>query len=74
MISFKSDYDNGMLPEILDRLAATNNDRTSGYGFNPYTEAAKARIRKAIGNDEADVFFLTGGTQTSATMIDALLR
>ncbi len=74
MISFESDYDNGMLPEILDRLTTTNDDKTSGYGFDPYTEAAKAKIRKAIGNNAADVFFLIGGTQTNTTMIDALLR
>ncbi len=73
MISFESDYDNGMLPEILTALAATNGEKTSGYGYDPYTEQAKELIRKAVSNDKADVFFLVGGTQTNATVIDSLL-
>ena len=73
MISFESDYNNGMLPEILERLAETNDVKTSGYGSDVYCEEAKSRIRKAIGNDGADVFFLVGGTQTNTTVIDSLL-
>jgi threonine aldolase len=73
MISFESDYNNGMLPEILTALAATNDEKTSGYGYDPYTEQAKELIRKAVGNDRAEVFFLVGGTQTNATVIDSLL-
>lgn len=73
MISFQSDYNNGMLPEILEALAKTNNDKTPGYGFDPYTEAAKEKIRKAVDNENADVFFLVGGTQTNTTVIDSVL-
>ena len=72
--SFESDYDNGCLPEILHRLATTNEERASGYGADPYTERAKARIRAACEMEEADIHFLVGGTQTNATAIDALLR
>ena len=73
MISFESDYNNGMLPEILDALGTTNKEKTSGYGFDPYSEAAKEKICKAIDNKNADVFFLVGGTQTNTTVIDAVL-
>ena len=73
MISFESDYNNGMLPEILDALGTTNKEKTSGYGFDPYSEAAKEKIREAIDNKNADVFFLVGGTQTNTTVIDAVL-
>ncbi len=73
MTSFESDYNNGMLPEILRALAETNDEKTSGYGFDAYTERAKEKIRRAVGNDKADVFFLVGGTQTNATVIDSLL-
>ena len=48
MISFQSDYNNGMLPEILEALGKTNDDKTPGYGFDSYTEAAKEKIRKAV--------------------------
>ena len=73
MISFESDYNNGMLPEILDALGTTNKEKISGYGFDPYSEAAKEKIREAIDNKNADVFFLVGGTQTNTTVIDAVL-
>ena len=73
MISFESDYNNGCLPEILKNLLQSNDERTSGYGSDCHTEAAKALIRKATGLPDAEVFLLVGGTQTNATMIDALL-
>ncbi len=45
-----------------------------GYGQDPYTEDAKEKIRKACNAPEAEVFLLVGGTQTNATVIDALLK
>lgn len=72
--SFESDYNNGCLPEILRRLSETNDEKSSGYGFDPYTERAKDRIRKACEMTEAEVHFLVGGTQTNATAIDSLLQ
>lgn len=72
--SFESDYNNGCLPEILRRLSETNDEKSSGYGFDPYTERAKDRIRKACDMTEAEVHFLAGGTQTNATAIDSLLQ
>ena len=73
MTSFECDYNNGMLPEIMQRLAETNNEKCSGYGFDPYTISAKEKIRQAIGMPDADVTLLVGGTQTNAVVIDSLL-
>ena len=64
MISFESDYNNGTLPEILEALGKTNDEKTSGYGFDPYTEAAKEKICKTIGMEDADVTFLVCGDRT----------
>lgn len=72
MTSFESDYNNGMLPEILERLTQTNSEKTSGYGYDPFCESAREKIRLACSKPEADVFFLIGGTQTNATVIDSL--
>lgn len=74
MISFESDYNNGCHQAILDRLVATNDERSTGYGLDDYCIAARDKIRQAIGKPEADVFFLVGGTQTNATVIDAMLH
>ena len=36
MISFQSDYNNGMLPDILEALGRTNDDKTPGYGYGQH--------------------------------------
>lgn len=63
----------GAHPEILEALVRTNLEHTAGYGNDPYTAEAKALIRKAVGVEDAQVFFLVGGTQTNATVIDGIL-
>lgn len=73
MIRFDSDYMAGAHPEVLEALVRTNMELTVGYGNDPYTLQAKELVRKAIGNDNAEVMFLVGGTQTNATAIDGIL-
>ncbi len=73
-LSFVSDYMEGAHPQILNRLAETNMVKSAGYGFDEYSDSAKEKIRKACSVPEADIFFLAGGTQANAVMIDALLR
>ncbi len=71
---FASDYLEGAHPAILQRLTETNFVKTPGYGEDEYSEAARDRIRDACGVPDAAVYFLTGGTQANATVIDSLLR
>ncbi len=73
-LSFASDYMEGAHPMILNRLIETNMVKSAGYGLDEFSESARARIRAACRAPEADIFFLTGGTQTNAVMIDAMLR
>ena len=74
MVSFTCDYTEGAHPRILERLVQTNFDQQQGYGEDVYCESARRRIREAVECPGADVFFLVGGTQTNATVIDALLQ
>lgn len=73
ILSFASDYLEGMHPAILKRLEETNFVQTTGYGLDPFCDAAKDKIRAACNCPEAEIFFLVGGTQTNATVIDGLL-
>lgn len=73
-ISFTSDYMEGAHPLIMQRLMETNLEKTPGYGTDAYCEAAKAKIRSACHAPEGEIFFLVGGTQTNATVIDGLLQ
>lgn len=74
MLYFVNDYCEGAHPAILQKLAETNMEKVSGYGTDKYTEAAKAKIRKACGCPEAEIYFLVGGTQTNACVISTVLN
>ena len=74
MISFESDYTTGAHPEILRKLTETNMEMMSGYGSDRYCISAREKIRAACGSQEADVQFLTGGTQTNALVISMMLK
>ena len=73
MLSFGNDYSYGACPEILDRLARTNDTAFPGYGSDAACDDAKRRIREACETPDADVWFLVGGTQTNQTVIDTML-
>ena len=73
MISFECDYNNGAHPKVLENLVKFNDAKPTPYGFDEFSERAKQRIREAIGMPDAQIFFLTGGTQTNATTIDSML-
>ncbi|MCR4582377.1 MAG: amino acid lyase [Prevotella sp.] len=73
MISFESDYNNGAHPDVLRHLLETNGETSSSYGADVWSESAREKIRKACDTPDADIFFLVGGTQANATVIDALL-
>ena len=73
MISFECDYNNGAHPKVLANLIKYNDAKPTPYGFDEFSERAKKRICEAIGMPDAQIFFLTGGTQTNATTIDSML-
>ncbi|MDD3193783.1 MAG: beta-eliminating lyase-related protein [Oscillospiraceae bacterium] len=74
MVSFVNDYSQGAHEEVLRRLVETNLEPLPGYGADQYCESAKEKIRRACQCPAADVFFLVGGTQTNAVVIDGYLR
>ena len=73
MVSFECDYNNGAHPKVLENLVKYNGAHPTPYGFDEFSERAKDRIREACGLPDAQIFFLTGGTQTNATTIDSML-
>ncbi len=74
MLSFESDYIEGTHPLVLDALIKTNMEAMSGYGADKYTARAKEKIAAACGLPEAQIAFITGGTQTNQLVIDTMLR
>ena len=73
MLYFLSDYTEGCHPEVLEALAESNLISQPGYGGDLWCRRAANRIRELCGTD-ADVHFLTGGTQANLVVISSLLR
>lgn len=73
MLSFENDYIQGAHEKVLQRLIETNMEPLSGYGTDKYCESAKEKIRQACDCEEAEIFFLTGGTQTNEIVISTML-
>ncbi len=74
MLYFLSDYTEGCHPKVLERLAETNLVSQPGYGEDIWSRAAAEKLRAACAMPEAEVFFLSGGTQANLVVISALLR
>ncbi len=74
MVHFDCDYMEGGHPEVMRRLMETNMEQCAGYGSDRHTAEAEKLIMEACGLEEGKVYFLVGGTQTNATVIDGLLR
>lgn len=72
--SFKNDYSEGCHPNILEALIKTNLDQHNGYGYDDYSDEARALIRKKITNENADIHFVSGGTQANLLVISSILR
>lgn len=71
---FSCDYMEGAHPNIMRRFTETNLLKTPGYGADSFSGEAREKIRAACGAPGAEVYFLSGGTQTNAIVIGALLR
>lgn len=72
--SFLNDYSEGAHPNILKALETTNLIQENGYGNDSYCLKAAELIKSEIQNPEAEVFFISGGTQANLLVISALLR
>lgn len=73
MTYFDSDYMVGAHPEVLARLVETNMLHTPGYGHDAMCAEARQTILDVCGIVDGEVFFLEGGTQTNAIVLDRLL-
>ena len=74
MISFECDYNNGAHPDVLQHILESNKKQSLTYGDDCWSHHAKEEIKKACAAPHADIFFLVGGTQANATVIDSLLE
>lgn len=74
MYSFINDYSEGAHPRILDALYKLNLEQNIGYGEDDYSIRAKEALKNHIKNNEVDIHFIPGGTQTNLLVISSFLR
>ncbi|MDR3225094.1 MAG: aminotransferase class I/II-fold pyridoxal phosphate-dependent enzyme [Clostridiales Family XIII bacterium] len=74
MINLMNDYNYTAHPDILKAVAEAPVSGYLGYGCDEVDDCARALVRDMIGQADADVHFLTGGTQTNLTAVSAFLR
>jgi len=73
IISFASDNNSGVHPEIFKALADANAGHAVGYGEDPWTASAIQQFKKVFGQD-IEVFFVYNGTAANILSLQTLLR
>lgn len=73
MLFFSNDYSEGAHPKVLEALAKVSVQHNPGYGSDPVCDSAKEKIKKACQCPDADIYFISGGTQTNQLVIDTVL-
>ena len=74
MYYLKNDYSEGAHPKILEALIRSNDLQCEGYGCDPFTIKAEELIKTKMNNNDANIYFLSGGTQTNLIAIASFLR
>ncbi|WP_445710258.1 threonine aldolase family protein [Flavobacterium sp.] len=72
--SFKNDYSEGAHESILSALLKTNLNQEDGYGKDSLSNEAIKIIQQKIGNKNADIHFVSGGTQANLIVISSILK
>lgn len=73
MRSFASDNNSEVHPLVLEAVIKANDNHAVGYGDDPWTEAATAKIKEVFG-DEASPFFVFNGTGANSVALQAVTR
>ena len=73
MLYFASDYMESGHEKIFRRFLETAGEHLTGYGGDKYCQSAAEKIQAACACPDAEVRFLTGGTQTNQVAIYTLL-
>ncbi len=74
MNQFISDYNVLCNKEVLKALIMINDVQLVGYGEDALTHHAINHVRRLVGNKQATVEFLTGGTQTNVVALTHMTK
>ena len=74
LYNLKNDYSEGAHPNILNKLLGINLVQQLGYGEDEYSNQAKELLKQKIGNTDAEIYFVSGGTLANLLVISSLLQ
>src|SRR5699024_1695122 len=74
MYFFVNDYNSIAYPEILEALKSSLDEKNPGYGTDSHSKNARNLIKKALGNENVDIYFLPGGTGANIVAAAAGMR
>lgn len=73
-LHFECDYTEGAHPAVWERVLRANGEQNTGYGNDAYCAEAAGVIRGLCDAPDAEVVFVSGGTQANLVMLTAALR
>lgn len=71
MRSFASDNNSGVHPAVMEAIAKANIDHAVGYGDDPWTSEAEAKIKEIFGESAAP-FFVFNGTGANSVALSSI--
>src|SRR5690554_1189489 len=74
LYNLKNDYSEGAHPNILNKLLEINLVQQLGYGEDEYSNQAKELLKQKIGNTDAEIYFVSGGTLANLLVVSSLLQ
>lgn len=73
-IFFQNDYSEGAHPAILEAICRDSTVQEQGYGNDSYSLRASGLIRSLCQAPQAEVYFVSGGTQANLVACAAFLK
>lgn len=71
---FYNDYSEGAHSDVLNMLAKNNLEQEAGYGEDRYSLEAAKLMKRALGMDDVDIHFVSGGTQANLIALSSMLK
>ena len=71
MRSFGSDNNSGVHPRLLQAIIDANKDHAVGYGDDDWTREAEKAVKKLIGKEDIESFFVFNGTGANVIALQA---
>ncbi|MGD1818814.1 MAG: threonine aldolase family protein [Pleomorphochaeta sp.] len=74
MFSFRNDYSELCHENILKKLVENNHAQFDGYSDDVASKRVISQLKTILDNQDVDIHFLSGGTQTNLVAISTILK